>query len=85
MQITRRHALIAGLSLFPALRATGHARAAAVANGEGRIRLKSGRHIGFAEYGSSSGVPVFYFHGTPGARTEAILIAEEAGDAEFVW
>ena len=78
MQITRRHALIAGLSLLPALRATRQARAADAANGEGRIRLKSGRHIGYAEYGNSSGVPVFYFHGTPGARTEAILIAEEA-------
>ncbi|KAH7121835.1 putative hydrolases or acyltransferase [Dactylonectria estremocensis] len=33
----------------------------------------SKRDIGFAEYGSQSGSPVFYFHGLPGSRFEALF------------
>jgi len=32
------------------------------------IKLKDGRHLGFAEYGSSAGIPLMLFHGTPGSR-----------------
>ncbi|MBM3152820.1 MAG: alpha/beta hydrolase, partial [Chloroflexi bacterium] len=32
------------------------------------ITLKDGRALGFAEYGDPRGKPVFFFHGTPGAR-----------------
>ncbi|MGZ6372118.1 MAG: alpha/beta fold hydrolase [Candidatus Limnocylindria bacterium] len=36
--------------------------------GAGRIRLKDGRTLGYAELGDPSGAPVFYFHGVPGVR-----------------
>ncbi|MFN8035503.1 MAG: alpha/beta hydrolase [Acidimicrobiia bacterium] len=35
---------------------------------EDTIRLADGRKIGFAEYGDPEGVPLLWFHGTPGAR-----------------
>lgn len=35
------------------------------------IVLKDGRRLGFAQYGSASAPPVFYFHGWPGSRLEA--------------
>ncbi|MBZ0294880.1 MAG: alpha/beta hydrolase [Anaerolineae bacterium] len=33
-----------------------------------RIQLRSGRHLGYAEYGDPGGKPVFLFHGLPGSR-----------------
>ena len=37
--------------------------------GEGEtIRLADGRDLGYAEYGDLTGLPVFFFHGTPGSR-----------------
>ena len=35
---------------------------------EGSIWLRHGRAIGFAEYGVPLGMPVLWFHGTPGGR-----------------
>jgi len=35
------------------------------------IDLPDGRKIGFSEYGEAQGLPIFYFHGTPGSRLEA--------------
>lgn len=32
------------------------------------VKLKDGRNIGIAEYGKKDGIPVFFFHGTPGSR-----------------
>lgn len=32
------------------------------------LKLNDGRTLGFADYGSRSGVPIFFFHGTPGSR-----------------
>ncbi|MBB6633062.1 alpha/beta fold hydrolase [Cohnella thailandensis] len=32
------------------------------------LNLKDGRKLGYAEYGDRSGVPVLFFHGTPGSR-----------------
>jgi pimeloyl-ACP methyl ester carboxylesterase len=37
---------------------------------EGVITLSDRRRVGFAEYGSPHGRPVFWFHGTPGARRQ---------------
>lgn len=50
---------------------------------EGAIVLPDGRKLGFAEFGAAHGKPVFWFHGTPGARRqippEARLAAQERG------
>lgn len=35
-----------------------------------RIRLPDGRRLAFAAYGDPRGLPVFWFHGTPGARLQ---------------
>ena len=35
------------------------------------LRLADGRRLGWAEYGQRAGVPVFFFHGTPGSRRVA--------------
>ena len=46
------------------------------------VRLPDGRHLGYAERGSATGAPLFFFHGTPGARTvlpAADPIAESVG------
>jgi pimeloyl-ACP methyl ester carboxylesterase len=32
------------------------------------LRLADGRQLGFADYGDPSGLPLFFFHGTPGSR-----------------
>lgn len=34
------------------------------------VRLHDGRHLGFAAFGDPHGRPVFWFHGTPGARMQ---------------
>ncbi|MFC1902210.1 alpha/beta fold hydrolase [Chloroflexota bacterium] len=34
------------------------------------IKLKDGRTLGYAEYGTPEGKPVFYFHGFPGSRLD---------------
>src|SRR5437016_366230 len=41
------------------------------------IMLRDGRRLAYGEYGESSGVAVFYFHGTPGSRIEG-TIADQA-------
>ena len=50
---------------------------------EGAIPLPDGRRLGFAEFGVPGGKPIFWFHGTPGARRqippEARLAARERG------
>jgi pimeloyl-ACP methyl ester carboxylesterase len=46
------------------------------------IRLPDGRHLGYAEYGDPDGIPLLYFHGTPGSRLQARLFdapAREVG------
>jgi pimeloyl-ACP methyl ester carboxylesterase len=35
------------------------------------LKLRDGRQLGYAEFGSSKGLPIFYFHGWPGSRLEA--------------
>ena len=34
------------------------------------VQLNDGRKLGFAEYGSENGIPVFYFHGAGTSRLE---------------
>lgn len=34
------------------------------------VRLRDGRRLGFAQFGDPAGRPVFWFHGTPGARLQ---------------
>ena len=36
------------------------------------IKLRDGRTLGYAEYGDRNGVPVVFFHGTPGSRLMAV-------------
>ena len=38
--------------------------------------LPDGRELGYAQFGSPIGKPVFYLHGTPGSRVEAIAFDE---------
>ena len=40
------------------------------------IQLSDGRTLSYAEYGSSGGTPVFYFHGTPSSRLEPMLLGD---------
>jgi pimeloyl-ACP methyl ester carboxylesterase len=42
------------------------------------LELKDGRQLGFAEYGTPDGQPIFYFHGLPGSRLEAGHLHEVA-------
>jgi hypothetical protein len=42
------------------------------------LQLRDGRTLGFAEYGVRSPKVLFYFHGYPGSRVEARLLAEPA-------
>jgi pimeloyl-ACP methyl ester carboxylesterase len=48
---------------------------------EGQITVRGDRRLGFASFGTPHGRPVFWFHGTPGARrqipVEARALAEE--------
>jgi hypothetical protein len=37
---------------------------------ESTLRKADGPIVSFAETGSADGVPVFYFHGTPGSRND---------------
>jgi pimeloyl-ACP methyl ester carboxylesterase len=50
---------------------------------EGSYQLAGDRRIGFAEYGRADGLPVFWFHGTPGGRGQiapaARVVAQELG------
>ena len=41
-------------------------------------RLHDGRTLGYAEYGSTEGKTLLYFHGHPGSRFEARFLAEQA-------
>ena len=38
------------------------------------LRLSDGRQLGYAEFGPPDGSPVFYMHGFPGSRIEAMLL-----------
>ena len=44
------------------------------------ITLKDGRKLGYIELGRSDGKPLFHFHGFPGSRLEANLLADRIGE-----
>ncbi len=39
-----------------------------ISSNQGRVKLKDGRFLGYAEYGDGTGRPVLYFPGTPSSR-----------------
>src|SRR5688572_7771596 len=45
---------------------------------EGSVRLRDGRTLAYAEYGTPQGRPLFWFHGTPGSRLQYIEFPESA-------
>jgi len=82
VMLTRRQALVAGLTLLPTAGFWRRVLAAPASQpAQGQVRLPGGRRIGYAEYGDPNGPLAFYFHGTPGSRIEAGLIADEAAAA----
>lgn len=42
---------------------------------EGSVAVRDGRRLSFAEYGSATGLPLIWMHGTPGARRQVPLEA----------
>jgi pimeloyl-ACP methyl ester carboxylesterase len=48
---------------------------------ESHLSLKDGRTLGFAEFGDPHGLPVFYFHGVPGARVALVGTSDDYGKA----
>ncbi|MCK5632088.1 alpha/beta hydrolase [Candidatus Bathyarchaeota archaeon] len=49
-------------------------------NNSQTIQLSDSRLLGYAEYGPPTGVPLFYFHGYPGSRLEAVIVEPESKD-----
>jgi pimeloyl-ACP methyl ester carboxylesterase len=45
-------------------------------NTEKQITLPDSRKLAYAEFGQSTGYPVFYFHGSPACRLEPLLIGD---------
>jgi pimeloyl-ACP methyl ester carboxylesterase len=42
------------------------------------IKLKDGRTLGYIDLGNKDGKPLFHFHGFPGSRLEAMILADRA-------
>jgi pimeloyl-ACP methyl ester carboxylesterase len=42
-----------------------------------QLQISKDRKLGFNEYGCLNGIPIFYFHGSPGARVEFDLFGDE--------
>ena len=54
---------------------------------EGRVAVRDGRKLGFAEFGPAGGRPILWLHGTPGARRqipEDARVAAEKANVRFV-
>lgn len=47
---------------------------------EGRVRLRGGRRLGYAEFGDPAGAVVLWFHGTLGARGQFPLLGRRAAE-----
>lgn len=47
---------------------------------ERTVRVAADRHLGVAEFGPADGRPIFWFHGTPGARRQIPPAARRAAD-----
>ena len=80
--ITRRLALSTTAALF-ANACVGSPTQAALRRrgGTANSSLSGGRVLAYCEFGEPSGPLVFYFHGTPGSRLEAVLLDQEARQA----
>lgn len=78
-----RRSLLATLALAPAALVARAQQPSSPATHtlNGRVTLPDGRCLGYADLGDQSGPLVLYFHGTPGSRLEAALIADEAAAA----
>jgi len=48
---------------------------------EGTVRVRAGRKLGIAEFGTPDGQPIIWFHGTPGARRQIPEEARKIADA----
>jgi pimeloyl-ACP methyl ester carboxylesterase len=48
---------------------------------EGTVRVRAGRKLGIAEFGTPDGQPIVWFHGTPGARRQVPEEARRLADA----
>jgi pimeloyl-ACP methyl ester carboxylesterase len=48
---------------------------------EGTVRVRDGRKLGIAEFGTPDGQPVIWLHGTPGARRQIPEEARRVADA----
>ena len=48
---------------------------------EGTVRVRDGRKLGIAEFGTPDGQPIIWFHGTPGARRQIPEDARRIADA----
>lgn len=42
------------------------------------LTLDGGRALAFERFGDLAGDPVYFFHGFPGSRSQAALVAEQA-------
>ncbi len=49
---------------------------------EGRIAVRGERMLGFASFGTPTGRPIFWLHGTPGARRQIPVAARELAERE---
>jgi pimeloyl-ACP methyl ester carboxylesterase len=49
---------------------------------EHAVELTDGRRLGVAEFGDATGRPVFWFHGTPGARRQVPPAARRLARSE---
>ncbi|MEA5386534.1 alpha/beta hydrolase [Haloarculaceae archaeon H-GB11] len=47
------------------------------------ISLPDGRTLAFAEYGDPDGYPILFFHGTPGSRLGARMLADAASELDL--
>lgn len=47
---------------------------------DGAATVSGGRKLGYAEFGPADGFPVFWFHGTPGARNQVPPLGRAAAD-----
>jgi len=47
------------------------------------VRLRDGRSLAYAEYGSRTGAPILYCHGAPSSRVEANLFLNPASVADL--
>ena len=51
---------------------------------EGTVLLRDGRSLGFAEYGTPDGAPIFWFPGTPGGRRQIPPLARRVAEERNV-